>query len=222
MNIIIFIRNLIVVITMTIIFDFIRDQRCKYFHKADFLSSRPNLILDKNWKVVILSYNYGLFYGIVFGYLYNKLFSQSIGLNYFLAISLLQRIMCAYVMPSIHRRTSPFVHSFYYLFYYIGSMLSFMILKLEYDNINLMISYMLYITTSLAFSLIYIYANNRERCYSWQIQYMDERPTTIEYKDRNSLFNEQVYSIYEYYHLRLVALLSLPLYAFIIASLIIG
>ena len=75
-------------IIITLLFDYIRDLRCKSLgdccHSIT-LQTFPSYILDENWKVVLLSYNYAVFYGYMCSYVMPE-FIISNNLMYFICI----------------------------------------------------------------------------------------------------------------------------------------
>lgn len=100
-------------------------------------------------------------------------------MKYFVTISFLQRVMCAFVMNGIHRNTSPFVHTGYYFLYFLGSM----------KNIDYNQTYMILSIISVLFSLINSYVAGNQNNYSWKKQYKNKKLVEIELIKGNTLFN---------------------------------
>lgn len=191
--------NCIISVITTLCFDYVRDMRCKRLNdccNSTTLESKPNYVLDENWKVVLLSYNYAMFYGYICSFaLPQYIINSTVG--YFICISFLQRFMCVCVMNGIHRNTSPVVHACYYLLYFLGSSLAFDEGNWEYGLISVL---------SVVSSVIFIHLNHDQYNYSWQEQYDKGKLVTVQLYDRNNPFYSQPYSKFEYYHLRLILL----------------
>lgn len=194
-------------VILTHIFDVIRDKQCSLKNNCDCsieLSANPQFKLDANWKMVLLSYNYAY----VYGYLCSKLFIEhnviTRPMKYFVIISFLQRIMCAFVMNGIHHNTSPIVHAGYYFLYFLGSM----------KNIHYNQTYTLISIISVISSLINMYVSGNQNNYSWKKQYKNKKLIHVHISDKNNLFYEQPYSVFEYYHLRTILVLHLILYTY--------
>ena len=190
-------NKLLLSITSTAIFDYMRDLKCSTTccHSVT-LKEKPNYILDKNWKIIFLSYNYALFYGMLFSLIFKMFLNPLYHITlYFIFISFVQRLMCAFVMNGIHRNTSPYVHAGYYLLYFIGSML-------QLDNIIITCVVMSFV--SIVSSILLIHVKGKQYDYSWRKQYCNGKLINVSLEDRNKGHYEQPYSKFEYYHLRII------------------
>lgn len=246
MNAFQFILGMFISIVITGFFDRIRDKYGKCHCDSIGDSSTVIKMLDANWKVVLMSYNYALFYGRVFSYLFflvenyinndcglsskvNIVFANENSLLFFIFIAFIQRIMCALVMPNIHRKASPIVHAIYYTLYYIGAMWYIYDVNNNYDvteyvsndigQLNKlilsrfavlhMIEFMLFGLISVAFSLINIYTSDCQLNYDWRNQYVNGKKNNVDEKNRNNLNYQQLYTKFEYYHLRVILIMNI-------------
>jgi len=181
---------------ITLCFDAIRDKYC-------CVSPINNDMLDTNWKVLTLSYCYAVFYGIVFGMISPLFVDIENDLIYFLIITFVQRFMCFYVMPNIHVKTSPEVHFGYYLLYFVGSMLPL---------VNISNTYILMSILSASSSLVMTYLRGNQCKYMWNIQYKNGEQVRVTLTNRGYPFYQQMYTRFEYYHLRVVSVLLVILF----------
>ena len=194
--------KLLLSVISTTLFDFIRDIKCSSTccHSIT-LKEKPKYILDKNWKVVFLSYNYALFYGMI-GSIFFNIFLDPFDhiTTYFMFISLVQRLMCAFVMNGIHRNTNAYVHAGYYALYFLGS-----VILLD----DILITYMIMSIVSVVSSVVFINIQDKQYDYSWRQQYHHKKLIDVSFENRNNLNYEQPYLKFEYFHLRLIFVLNI-------------
>jgi hypothetical protein len=197
----------------TLTFDHLRDIKCNgtCCHSVT-LKEKPDYILDKNWKVIFLSYNYALFYGAAASILFSLFVDPEYHYTaYFLFISFVQRVMCAFVMNGIHRNTNSYVHAGYYSCYFTGSI----ILLEDYITIYItthVIAYIIMCIVSVMSSVAFIHLRGKQYDYSWRKQYSNGQLINVELRHRNNAFYDQPYSKFEYFHLRLILVLNIFLY----------
>lgn len=188
-NIMEFAMLCIISVLSTKVFDNIRDRKCCIqcnCSDVETLETNPDYVLVKNWKILILSYNYAYFYGLI-------TYKCDSSLYQFMIVSMVQRIMCMYIMNTIHRKTSPYVHAGYYALYFLGGGI---------NNAN----YYIMVCASLLTSVLSKHITGSFWHYSWNKQYINGQLHSITKENASNLNYEQAYSKLHIAHLYLIML----------------
>lgn len=177
---------------VTFIFDLIRDYECHRHGNCNHtktLNTNPNYILHKNIIIVLLSYNYAYFYGMILPKFDNPV-------TQFMIVSLLQRFMCVSVMNNIHRRTPASVHAVYYALYFLGG-----------SNFNNY--YYGMALFSIFTSLMWICITEKQWDFAWKHQYVNKKLQRINKRESSNIFYEQAYPKIEIIHLYIVLIIHI-------------
>ena len=146
--------------------DSLRDRVCCPGGRA----LKPGDVLATNGATLVSSWLYALFYGRLYACAASLLAPRLVAqpMAWFLAVSFLQRFMCAVLMRDVHRKTGPLLHFFYYGCYFLGA-----------RGPHGRGEYAVLAAASVASSLVSAHATGAATRVSWRVHYRNGVATEL-------------------------------------------